>query len=216
MPGLQEEILPHDEHEGEGGRQNQMSQMRKSEEPGCFRQLFRQDVEEKLTLGKSVGKRAQPRRRPALRMHHRLFSGWVFSMISATLIILGAVLFSCQHPPDVIPEPDKSKSIFEADEKIILKAIARVLMDRGFGDAKIEMEKSRLETEYSVQDGWRTKVEASVKKLNRKEREVSLSVLTEEKTSSGWKYQKIIQKEQYEKLFYEIELQIYREMSKAE
>ncbi len=137
-------------------------------------------------------------------------------MISATLIIWGAVLFSCQHPPDVIPEPDKSKSIFEADEKIILKAIARVLMDRGFGDAKIEMEKSRLETEYTVQDGWRTKVEASVKKLNRKEREVSLSVLTEEKTSSGWKYQKIIQKEQYEKLFYEIELQIYREMSKAE
>ena len=115
-------------------------------------------------------------------------------------------------------EPEGTSHIFEADEKIIFKAISRVLKDRGFGEPRVEADKGRLETDYLVQEDWRTKVVATIKKVNRREREVTLSVITEQKDSSpsGWKPKKLMGKEQYETFFGEIEMQIYREWYKGE
>jgi len=61
-------------------------------------------------------------------------------------------------------------------------------------------------------------MEATIKKISRKEREVTLLVTTEQKDSgpSGWKEKKLLGKQQYEKIFNEIEMQIYREWGKGE
>lgn len=69
-----------------------------------------------------------------------------------------------------------------------------------------------------MEKDWRTKVVATIKKVGRKEREVTLLVITEQKDSgpSGWKSKKLLGKEQYEKIFGEIEMQIYREWYKGD
>jgi hypothetical protein len=113
--------------------------------------------------------------------------------------------------PDALPKQEEAVRIFDADEKVVLKAIARVLKERGFGDSKVAADQSRLETDYVVQEDWRTRVVATVKEISRKETEVTLSVMTEKKSSSGWTPKKIMGKEQYDKIFDEIEMQIYRE-----
>ncbi|MBM4329938.1 MAG: hypothetical protein FJ117_01735 [Deltaproteobacteria bacterium] len=124
---------------------------------------------------------------------------------------------ACQHTPDALFEPQGTSQVFDADEKIIIRAIAQVLKDRGFGEAQIEADQKRLETDYVVEKDWRTKVVATIKKVGRKEREVTLLVITEQKDASpsGWKPKKLLGKEQYEKIFGEIEMQIYREWYKG-
>ncbi len=135
---------------------------------------------------------------------------------------VGLFLFACAHAPEEPPvlESEKNSQVFEASEKIIIRALTQVLKERGFGQSKVEKkgEESRLDTEYVTQEDWRTKAEATVKKLNRKESEVTLKIITEQKKSgsSEWKPKKIMGKDQYEKLFNEIDMQIYREMGKGE
>ena len=102
------------------------------------------------------------------------------------------------------------------NEKILLKAITVILKERGFEDPKVDTDQSRVETDYLVHKNFRTKVEANVKKISSKEREVTLSVITEEKQGSDWKPKKILGKEQYEKFFNEIEMQAYRELAKGD
>jgi hypothetical protein len=144
--------------------------------------------------------------------------------IGFLLALWGALfLFSCAHTPEdpLSPPVDKSSQVFEASEKIIVRAITQVLKEKGFGEAKAEKvgeDQTRVATDYVLQGDWRTKVEATVKKVSRKEREVTLSVATEQKDSgpSGWKAKKLLGKEQYEKIFNEIEMQIYREWAKGE
>ncbi|MBP1713575.1 MAG: putative exported protein [Deltaproteobacteria bacterium] len=137
---------------------------------------------------------------------------------------IGLFLFSCAHtPPEdpLSPEVNQAVQVFDASEKIIVRAITQVLKERGFGQAKVEKpgeDQSRLETDYVPQGDWRTKMEVTVKKISRREREVTLLVTTEQKDSgpSGWKAKKLLKKEQYEKIFSEIEMQIYREWAKGE
>ena len=210
MPGLQEKIFPRDERQAKGRRQDQMPQVRKPQESNDIWHLLRQNIEKKLTrAGGAIPLKTQSLESFTGSIQRR-FTDWVIPIVSFCFL-----LFSCQHIPHPIGEPERFQSIFEADEKVILRAIAQVLKDRGFGSSKIEADKARLETDYVVQEDWRTKVEASVKKLNRREREVTLWVATEKKTPAGWRPWKVMEKEQYEKLFNEIELQIYREMSKV-
>jgi hypothetical protein len=118
----------------------------------------------------------------------------------------------CSHIPDTLPEPQKVSQIFDVDEKIILKAIAHVLKDHGFGNLRVEVDNSRLETGYIVEGDWRTKVVATIERISPRKREVTLSVITEKKSSSQWQPKKIMRKEQYDKLFGEVEMQIYREL----
>jgi hypothetical protein len=55
-----------------------------------------------------------------------------------------------------------------------------------------------------------------VRRINWKECEVVLSVITEKKTEKGWEMRRLLDKEQYEVFFSTIELKIYEEMSKIE
>ncbi len=139
-------------------------------------------------------------------------------------VIWGALLlFSCAHTPEdsLSPPVDKTTKVFDGSEKIVVRAVTQVVREKGFGQAKVEKvgeDQSRLATEYVPQGDWRTRIEVTVKKINRKESEVTLSVITEQKDSgpSGWKEKKLLGKEQYEKIFNEIEMQIYREWAKGE
>jgi hypothetical protein len=114
----------------------------------------------------------------------------------------------------VISKPDEFTRVYEASEDIILKALAQVFKEKGFGNATINSEKKQVESGYLIQDDWRSKSIARVKKINWKECEVALSVNTEKKTSSGWEMRRLLEKEQYDKLFLAIELQIYQEQYK--
>jgi hypothetical protein len=146
---------------------------------------------------------------------------YILSLLAA---LSGALLFiSCAHAPQdpTTQEVDKSTRAFDASEKIVVRAITQVLKDRGFGTPKVEKtgeDETRLFTDFVPQGEWRTKIEATVKKLNRKEREVTLAVTTEQKDSgpSGWRTKILMGKEQYEKIFNEIEMQIYREWAKGD
>jgi hypothetical protein len=55
-----------------------------------------------------------------------------------------------------------------------------------------------------------------VRRINWKECEVVLSVITEKKTEKGWEMRRLLDKEQYEVFFSTIELKIYEEISKIE
>ena len=115
-----------------------------------------------------------------------------------------------------MPASTKNSKILEFNEKILLKAIVNILKERGFEDPKVNADQGKVETDYFVQGDFRTKVKAAVKKISRKESEVSLSVITEQNSSAGWKEKQILDKDQYDKFFDEIELQAYRELAKAE
>ncbi len=135
----------------------------------------------------------------------------IFSSFLAICLIAAA----CIHLPENLSEPERVSRIFDADEKIIIRAITQVLKDRGLGEPKVEADKGFLETEYKTEGNWRTKIEAGVKKISRREREVTLAVITEKKSSSGWLLKKIMGKEQYDAIFEEIEMQIYHEWYKG-
>ncbi len=104
----------------------------------------------------------------------------------------------------------------EFNERVLLKAISSLLKEKGFPNPKIDREKGRVETEYYTQGDFRTRVEATVKKISRKDSEVSLAVITERRSGSKWKEKKMMEKEQYEKFFDEIEMQAYRELANPE
>jgi hypothetical protein len=138
---------------------------------------------------------------------------------SAGILIVMMVLFiapfltACREEGQSvnISKPDEYMRIFEADENTILRAIAQVLKDKSFGPAKIDYGNKVVETDFTTQDDWRSKSSARLKKINWKECEVTLSVITEKKTSSGWESRRLLEKSQYDNFFDAIELQVYNE-----
>jgi membrane-bound lytic murein transglycosylase B len=116
---------------------------------------------------------------------------------------------------EVISKPDEFKHVYEASENKLLQAIAQVFKDKGFGAAAINQETKQVESDYLIQDDWRTKGIARVKKINWKECEIVLSVITEKKISKGWEMRRLLGKSQYDTFFDAIELQLYQEMYKV-
>jgi hypothetical protein len=117
----------------------------------------------------------------------------------------------------VISEPDEYSNNYEAKEKFILRAVARVFKEKKMGsNVRIDEENRIVETDFLIQNDWRTKSLARIKPLNWKESEVTLSVITEKRTESGWEMRRLLEKEQYVKIFDTIELKIYEEMYKME
>jgi len=117
----------------------------------------------------------------------------------------------------VILKPDEYSHVYEARETIILKAIAYVFKEKSMGtNVTIDQKNLRVVSDYLESGGWRTKAAASVKRLNWKECEVSLFVITEKKTNTGWEIRRLLQKTQYDTIFEVIELRIYEEMSNIE
>jgi hypothetical protein len=142
-----------------------------------------------------------------------------FSVITCGLILFIGQLMACgvRIGQVVISEPDEYSHIYEAKEKYILRAIARVFKEKGMGsDVRTNEKKQTVETDFIVQGDWRTKCFARVKKLNWKECEVFLSVTTEKKTGKGWEMRRLLAQEQYTKIFDTIHLRVYEEMYKTE
>ncbi len=128
-------------------------------------------------------------------------------------------LVSCATPfgSAVISRPDEHSRIFEAKEKIILRAIATVLKEKSIGgNVAIDYANNRVGSEFVVSGEWRTKTNARVKRINWKECEVTLTVTTEKKTDKGWEMRRLLEKDQYDSFFSVIDLKIYEEMSKIE
>jgi hypothetical protein len=192
-----------------------MPQMWQPQKPTYLWQFLRQNLEKELILSLDVKEAAQLSNRRRLLIEKGRFKSWIILTLSVCLF-LSVLAAGCGHIPDTLPESQKVSQVFDVDEKIIVKAISRVLKDRGFGNPRVEADKSRLETDYIVEGDWRTKVVATIEKISPKRREVTLSVVTEKKSSSKWQPKKLMAKEQYERLFGEIEMQIYRELYERE
>ena len=135
------------------------------------------------------------------------------------ILIIVINLLSCgaEFGQVVISKPDEYRHTYEAKERVILNAIARVFRDKKMGrNVRIDRKKNEVTTDFIIQEDWRTKSTAKVTKLNWKEREVVISIITEKKTQNGWEMRRLLDEEQYIKLFDKIDLAIYEEMSKVE
>lgn len=186
-----------------------MSQMREPEEPACFWEFLSQNLQEELT----------PRRGEFLIFPFHLtlrsgFLGWGWRSFFFLFLLLPILLASCEEEESG-GEPERHSRVFEFKEKYIIRGIANLLKEKGYADPKVDMEKGRVETDYIRQGNLRVKVETTVKKLDRREREVVLVITTEKKTREGWKAVKMLDKAHYDRFFDEMEMQIYRELAKG-
>jgi hypothetical protein len=192
-----------------------MPQMWQPQKPTCLWQFLRQNLEKGLSLPLDVKGATRLLNLPRLLIERGRFQSWIILTLSA-FFFLTVFAGACSHFHDALPESERVSQIFDVDEKIIVKAITRVLKNRGFGNPRVEADNSRLETDYVVEGDWRTKVVATIEKIGPKKKEVTLSVVTEKKSSSKWQPKKLMAKEQYDRLFGEIEMQIYRELYERE
>jgi hypothetical protein len=138
----------------------------------------------------------------------------LFIFFLPIVFIVTLCLTSCQEDGQILTKPDEYKRVYEASEDTMIRAIAQVFKDKT-GSSVTFPEKNRIESDYVIQNEWRTKNTARVKKINWKECEVTLSVVTEKKIPSGWEMRRLLAKEQYDKYFDAIELQIYKELYKV-
>ncbi len=132
---------------------------------------------------------------------------------------IGLSLSACRElaPETVLPDKATPNTrIFSINEKAIARAIARVAKERGFTWVNVKSDNSRVETDYAEEGDWRTKIIATIEKVSRQDREVTVSVITEKKSSGGWEPRKMMGKEQYDTIFGEIEMQAYRELDRSE
>jgi hypothetical protein len=126
-------------------------------------------------------------------------------------------LSACDEESESSGEPEKHSRVYEFNEKYIIRGIANFLKDKGYTDPKVDYENGKVETDFINVGNMRTRFEATVKKIGQREREVTLVIITEKSTQKeGWKRTKILGKEQYDRFFDEIEMQIYRELAKPE
>lgn len=142
----------------------------------------------------------------------KLFLPFVFIFFICSLI-------SCAHDfgQTVISQPDEYTYSYEANEKVILKAIARVFKEKNIGsNVRIDWNNLRVDSDYVISNDWRTKANARVERLNWQKCEVSLIITTENKTETGWEVRRLLHKEQYGTVFNVIEMKIYEEMSVVE
>jgi len=142
----------------------------------------------------------------------------VLSGLIVSFMILGLTACAASRVgKTVISEPDEYSRIYEAKEKYVLRALARVFKEREMGkNVRVDETKKTVESDFVVQDEWRTKTFARVQQVNWKECEVFLTVTTEKKTETGWEMRRLLEKEQYEKVFDALSLRVYQEMYKTE
>jgi len=140
-----------------------------------------------------------------------------FLLLILTLIaVCNMVLCSCNQEGEAIDKPDEFTHVYQANEKYILRAIDQVFKDKDLGRATIHKDTNEVTSDYIVQGEWRIRGLARIREVNRKEREVTLSIITERKTPTGWEIRRLLGKEQYERFFDAIDTQIYRELSKPD
>jgi len=135
---------------------------------------------------------------------------------SILLLFYGLLIVSCVTDLNgtIILQPDEYRRVYEAKENVILNAIAGVFREKNIGaNIKKDVNNMIVDSDFAVSGDWRTKAKAHVRKLNWKESEVSLAIITEKQTQSGWTMYRLLNKDQYDTLFSLIELRIYEEMA---
>jgi len=135
------------------------------------------------------------------------------------IFIICLLLISCTYPfgSPVVTKPDEYTRVYEAKEKFVLRAVARVIKERHAGDhVTIDEQNHQVTYDYVVSGKWRTKTSARVRQINWKECEVVLTVTTEKKKEDGWEMRRLLEKDQYDTFFSEIDVKIYEEMSKID
>ena len=135
------------------------------------------------------------------------------------ILIFFVSLVSCgaEMGQVVISKPDEYRHTYEASERVILNAVARIFKDRKMGsNIRIDREKNEIDSDYVIEGDWRIKSRVKINKLNWKEREVIFSITTENKTQTCCEMRRLLDKDQYINLYDKIDLAIYEEMSKVE
>jgi hypothetical protein len=140
----------------------------------------------------------------------------VLILILTLTVVCNMVLCSCREAGEPIDKPDEFTHIYQANEKYILRAIYQTFKDKDLGRAIVNEETHEVTSDYIVHGEWRTRSLARIIKVNRNEREVALSIITEKKTPTGWEMRRLLGKEHYERFFDAIDTQIYREMSRPD
>ena len=127
-------------------------------------------------------------------------------------------LCSCATPFTggvAISRPDSHVYIYEAKEDVVLRATAHVIREKGLGqNVTINRAERAIVSDFIESGGWRTKTIASAKQINWKECELSVSVITEKQQKTGWELRRLVEKDQYDKIFSAIDTRIYEEMSR--
>ena len=140
-----------------------------------------------------------------------------FLLFILTLIgVCTMVLCSCKEEGQPIDKPDAFTYVYRANEKYILRAIYQVIKDKDLGKPTINEATHEVTSDYVVQGEWRIRSVAHVREISRNERELTLSIITEKKTPTGWEMRRLLGIGQYDRLFYTIDNQIYREMYKLD
>jgi len=141
----------------------------------------------------------------------------IFLLPVILIIVVSLVSCGAEMGQVVISKPDEYRHTYEASERVILNAVARIFKDRKMGsNIRIDREKNEIDSDYVIEGDWRIKSSVKINKLNWKEREVIIAITTEKKTRTGWEMRRLLDKDQYINLFDKIDLAIYEEMSKVE
>lgn len=136
--------------------------------------------------------------------------------ILVLMTVCALLLASCVEEGERIDQPDQYSHVYEARETFVLRAIARVFNEKGLGRATIREDALEVTSDHHVQGEWRTSSFARLRKIGRQETEVTLTIVTEKKTSSGWEMRRLLGRDQYKRVFDAIETQIYREMYRGD
>jgi hypothetical protein len=134
-----------------------------------------------------------------------------YFLLFVVLFATGFLLNACRDEGQILSKPDEYVRVVEAKEDTVIKAIVQVFKDKKFGDSRVDYQNHQIETDETIQDNWRSKCRARIKQRNWKACEITLSVITEKKTASGWEPRRLLEKQQYDNFFDAIELQIYNE-----
>ncbi len=130
--------------------------------------------------------------------------------------VFSMFLWSCMEEGEPTDQPEQVTRTFEAKERFVLQALAVVFNEKNLGKATVNAEAHEVTSDYVYDGEWRTKSLARTRQVNWKETEVTLTVTTEKKTSTGWQMRRLLKSDQYKKIFKAIESQIFREMYKTE
>jgi len=140
-----------------------------------------------------------------------------FLLFILTLItVCTMVLCSCKEDGEPIDKPDAFTYVYQAHEKYILRAIYQVIKEKDLGKPTINEAAHEVTSDYVVQGEWRIRSVAHVREISRTECVVRLTTITEKKTPTGWEMRRLLGTGQYDRLFYTIDNQIYREMYKLD
>jgi hypothetical protein len=113
-------------------------------------------------------------------------------------------------------EPKSTKEfesrVYEAPEKLTLKAVEKILKEKGYETKVDESRSGVLESDFTVDGHVRSKAKAIISPISKRKTEVRLKLHVEKRTFFGKEWKPIgINASVYEEVLDAIQMQIYRE-----